>query len=126
MTNIPTTLQNSRFDAARDRLKQVGAAVPVLKPAARFAARNPFLLIGAAVVGVAGVLAWRNREKIAEKASPMIEDARVKGHELIEEARHKGEELIEQAKATTEAVAAKARSATSRRRATPTPPEILN
>jgi len=126
MTDIPSTLENRRFAAARDRLKQAGAALPVLRPAARFAARNPALLIGAALVGVAGMIAWRNREKIAATTSPVIEDAKIKGQALIEEARHKGEELIEQAKVTTEAVAAKARSATRRRTTAPTPPEILN
>jgi predicted negative regulator of RcsB-dependent stress response len=90
-------------------MKQLGALAPALRPVARFAARNPFLLIGAAVVGVAGMLAWRNREKIAEKTAPLIEDARVKGEELIETAKAKGEELVEQAKATTEAVVAKAK-----------------
>lgn len=126
MTNIPSTLETRRFATARDRLKQASVALPMLRPAARFAARNPALMIGAALVGVAGMLAWRNREKIAQTTSPMIEDAKVKGHALIEEARHRGEELIESAKATTEAVAAKAKRTTRSRRATPTPPDILN
>jgi len=122
MTDNPTTLEAGSATRTRDRLKQAGAIVPMLRPAMRFVPKNPVLLIGAAVLGVAGVLAWRNREKIARTASPMIDDAKAKGQALIEEARTKGEELIEQAKATTEAVAAKAKA--GRRKVAAPPPEI--
>lgn len=122
MTDNPTTLDTRRPTVSRDRLKQVGAMVPMLRPALRYAPKHPALLIGAAVLGVVGVMAWRNREKIAQKTSPMIEDAKVKGQALIEEARTKGEELIEQAKTTTEAVAAKA--SRSRRKAVTSTPEL--
>lgn len=110
MTDHPETLAPYRMPWRRDQMKQLGALTPML----RHVPKNPLFLIGAAVIGVAGVLAWRNRERIATAASPVIDDARVKGQALIEEARTKGEALIEQAKATGEAVVAKART---RRRA---------
>lgn len=106
MTDHPETLAPYRMPWRRDRMKQLGALTPML----RYVPRNPLFLIGAAVVGVAGVLAWRNRERIATAASPMIDDARARGQSLIEDAKAKGEELIEQAKTTGEAVAAKARA----------------
>ncbi|MBU1374787.1 MAG: hypothetical protein KKE02_06805 [Alphaproteobacteria bacterium] len=113
MTDHPETLAPYRMPWRRDQLKQVGALTPML----RYIPKNPLFLIGAAVVGVASVLAWRNREKIATAASPLIDDARAKGHAFIDDAKAKGEELIEQAKTTGEAVAAKA--ARVRRRAAP-------
>ena len=116
MTDHPETLAPYRMPWRRDQMKQLGALTPIL----RYVPKNPLFLIGAAAIGVAGVLAWRNREKIATAASPMIDDARIKGHALIEDAKIKGEELIEQAKTTGEAVVAKA--ARVRRRATPEKP----
>lgn len=106
MTDHPETLAPYRMPWRRDQLKQLGAVTPFL----RYVPRSPLFLIGAAVVGVAGVMAWRNREKIATAASPVIEDAKAKGHALIEDAKVKGEELMEQAKTTGEAVVAKART----------------
>lgn len=105
MTDQPDTLSRYRLPLTRDHLKQAGAALPFL----RYVPKNPLLLIGAAVLGVAGVLAWRNRGRIAATAGPMIEDARVKGQTLLDDAKAKGEELIDQAKSATEAVAAKAK-----------------
>lgn len=113
MTDQPETLAPYRMPWRRDEVKQLGALTPML----RYVPKNPLFLIGAAVVGVAGVLAWRNRERIAAAATPVIDDARAKGQALIEEAKAKGEELIEQAKTTGEAVVAKSRT---RRRAAPT------
>jgi len=78
--------------------------------------------VGAAVIGVAGVLAWRNREKIAATTGPLIDDAKAKGQALIDEARTKGEALVDQAKSTTEAAVAKAR--TRKAAAKPTVTEI--
>jgi|GEM_PF-2861439 len=123
MTDHPETLAPYRMPWRRDEVKQLGALTPIL----RYVPKNPLFLIGAAAVGVAGVLAWRNREKIATAASPVIDDARARGQALIEEAKVKGEELIDQAKATvdhavdqakatSDAVVAKARA---RRRAAP-------
>lgn len=116
MTDHPETLAPYRMPWRRDQMKQLGALTPML----RYVPKNPLFLIGAAVVGVAGVLAWRNREKIATAASPVIDDARAKGQALIEDAKIKGEELIEQAKTTGEAVVAKARR--TRRTAATTSP----
>lgn len=118
MTDHPETLAPYRMPWRRDQLKQLGALTPML----RYVPRNPLFLIGAAVVGVAGVMAWRNREKIATAASPVIDDARTKGQALIEEAKAKGEELIEQARTTGEAVAAKAKRVRRPATTTTTPP----
>ena len=119
MTDPRDTLAAFRLPWKRDELKQFG----FLAPALRYVPKNPLLLIGAAAVGIAGVLAWKNREKIATTAGPIIDDARAKGQALVEDARVKGEELIEQAKTTGEAVVAKTRA---RRRAAPekTIPEL--
>ena len=103
MTDQPETLAPYRMPWRRDHVKQAMAFAPML----RRVPKNPLFLIGAAVIGVAGVMAWRNRDKIAATTGPMIEDAKVKGQAMIDDARTKGEELIEQAKATTEAVVAK-------------------
>jgi polyhydroxyalkanoate synthesis regulator phasin len=123
MTDNPETLARYRLPLTRDGVKQAAAFTPMLKAIPR----NPLLWIGAAVVGVAGVLAWRNRDKIAAKAQPVIDDARAKGEAMIETARVKGEELIEEAKAKGEEVAAKAaRIARVRRTAAAetVPPEL--
>jgi hypothetical protein len=78
-------------------------------PYARYVPKNPAFLIGAVALGVVGVLAWRNREKIAATARPLLQNAAARGHELAGQARTKGEELIESARATAGTVAAKAR-----------------
>ena len=106
MVDNPETLERYRLPLRGDRLRQ---AATFAGPAMKLARRNPFILIGAAVVGVAGVLAWRNRDKIAAKAQPLIDDAKMKGQALIEDAKLKGEELIDQARTAGEAVAAKAK-----------------
>lgn len=103
MTDHPETLAPYRMPWRRDHVKQALALAPML----RAVPKNPLFLVGAAVIGVAGVLAWRNRERIAATTGPMIDDAKARGQALIEEARTKGEELVDQAKATTEAVVAK-------------------
>lgn len=77
----------------RGQLKQAGAM------ASRHARKNPFLWIGALAAGVAGVVAWRNRQKIAAAAGPVIADARTKGEALIDQAAAKSEVLIDQAAA---------------------------
>jgi hypothetical protein len=121
MTDTPETLSRYRTPWRSEHVKQAMAFAPLL----RRVPKNPLFLIGAAAIGVAGVLAWRNRDRIAATAGPMIEEARTKGHAMIDDARAKGEELIEQAKTTTEAVAAKARRRKSPAAAvTPTTTEI--
>ena len=112
MTDQPETLAPYRLPWRRDALNQSGALAPVL----RYIPRHPGLLIGAAVVGIAGMLAWRNREKISAKARPMVADARVKSRALVDEAETRSHTAVEKAKAKGEAVAAKARP---RRKAKP-------
>lgn len=63
---------------ARDILKRGAAVAPFL----RYVPKHPALLIGAAVVGVAGMLAWRNREKIRATAGPMLQNAMGQGAQL--------------------------------------------
>jgi hypothetical protein len=86
--------------------------------------RNPLLLIGAAVVGIVGVLAWRNRERIAQKTAPLIEDAKARGQELIEDAKVMGQELIDDAKAKTQALGEKAARVRRGAAAEKTTPEL--
>lgn len=118
MTDQPETLAPYRMPWRRDQVKQAVALAPML----RALPKNPLFLIGAAVVGVAGVMAWRNRDKIAARTGPMIDDAKARGQALIDDARVKGEELIEQAKTTTEEVVAKATR--SRKKAAPITPTV--
>lgn len=102
MTDHPETLARYRLPLSRDHLKQ---ATAFAAPALRYVPKNPFLLIGAAVVGVAGVLAWRNRERISEFAKPLLADARTRGQALVDDAKTKGEAFVDEAKAKAEAVA---------------------
>jgi hypothetical protein len=121
MVDTPDTLERHRLPLNRGQLAQ---AATLARPALMFARRNPFILIGAAVVGVAGMMAWRNRDKIAARAQPLIDDAKLKGQAMIEDAKLRGEELIEQAKSAGEAVAAKATRSRRSAAAETTTPEI--
>ncbi|MFN3582435.1 hypothetical protein [Phenylobacterium sp.] len=76
--DIPSETGRSSL-LGRERLKRMGAIIPVVRPVARYVPKNPVLLIGAAALGVAGVLAWRNRRRIAEAARPMLESAAARG-----------------------------------------------
>ena len=120
MTDHPETLERHRLPWRGDQMKQLGAVGSAL----RVIPRNPALLIGAAVLGVVGVLAWRNRERIAQKTAPLIEDAKVKGQELIDEAKVRGQELIEDAKAATQALGEKAARVRRGAAAEKTTPEL--
>jgi hypothetical protein len=80
---------------SRENLKRVTAAAPVLRPAMRYVPRNPVLLLGAVALGVAGVLAWRNRERIAERSRPLLDDARARAQPLLDGAMARGEALRE-------------------------------
>jgi hypothetical protein len=104
MTDYEPTRERYRLPLRSDHVKQMVALAPLL----RRAPKNPLFLLGAAVVGVAGVMAWRNRDRIATRTAPMIEDAKARGQALMEEARHKGEDILEQARGATEQVVAKA------------------
>jgi hypothetical protein len=118
MTDLREILSRYRLPLRRDHLKQARA---LAAPAMRYVPRNPLFLIGAALVGIAGFVAWKNREKIASTAGPLIEDARARGQALMDEAAAKSQalmgeataktqELLEGAKATGEAVAEKVSS----------------
>lgn len=115
MTDDPEPLTSYRLSRRRDQMKQAGRFAPGL----RFVPRNPALLIGAAVVGVVGMLAWRNRERIARTTGPMIEDAKARGQALIDEARTKGHALVDEAMAKTQALSEKV---ARRRKALPDKP----
>ena len=126
MTDRSDLLDRYRLPLSREQLKPAAA---LAVPAMRFARRNPLMLIGALALGVAGALAWRNREKIAQTAGPLIDDARTRGQALVEDAKVKGHDLIEkghdlidEARTATEAVVEKA--ASLRRRATGKSPQI--
>ncbi len=104
MTYHPERAARDRLRSSADHMRRAAAAAPLV----RYARRNPILLIGAAVVGIVGVFAWRNRDRISAEAGPLIRDARVKGQSLLEEARIRGGDLIEQARTATSAMATKA------------------
>lgn len=106
MTDQPETLAPYRLPWRRDHMKQAAVLGPVL----RYIPRHPALLVGAAAVGIAGVLAWRNREKIKVKTAPMVEDARARGQALVAEAKTKGGAAVAKAKSKGRAVAAKTRT----------------
>lgn len=101
MTDHPSTLARFRLPLKRDHLKQ---ARDLAAPATRYAQKNPFLLIGAGVLAIAGILAWTNREKIGAKAGPLLEDAKTKGLELMDEARARSQTLIDEAKSRSQSL----------------------
>ncbi|MFN9848776.1 MAG: hypothetical protein ACK56C_10435 [Alphaproteobacteria bacterium] len=105
MTDNPHTLESYRLPLARGRLKHARA---LMAPALRYAPRNPLLLAGALLLGVAGILAWRNRERITEAASPILEDAKVRGQALVIDALVKGRAVMDEARASSLSLGAKA------------------
>ena len=105
MTDNPHTLESYRLPLARGRLKHARA---LMAPALRYAPRNPLLLAGALLLGVAGILAWRNREPITEAASPILEDAKVRGQALVIDALVKGRAVMDEARASSLSLGAKA------------------
>ena len=115
MTDLSETLKRYRLPLRRDHLRQARAFAA---PAMRYAPKNPLFLIGAAVLGIAGFMAWRNRDRIGAAAGPLIEDARAKGRVLMEDAAAKGQHLMDEAFAKGEAVAGSVgeRVAAARRR----------
>lgn len=66
--------------------------------------RNPAIWIGAAAMGVLGFFAWRNRERIAARAGPMLENARLRGQTLLGDARTRSQELMTGARDATRAL----------------------
>jgi hypothetical protein len=94
--------------------------------------RGTGALLSMIALGVAGFFAWRNRDRIAATARPMIEDAKVKGrdmvdkaaarsHDMLDQAAVTGHKLVDNAKDKGQALAAKARA---RREAGDEPPTI--
>ncbi len=71
------------------------AILPMVRPAMRYVPKNPMFLIGAAALGIAGFVAWKNRDRIAAKAGPMLQNAAAKGQELKDMAMEKGAELTQ-------------------------------
>lgn len=108
MTDHSNPLERLKASMNRDSLKQAQAFAA---PAIRYGRANPFILIGAGVLAVLGIVAFTNRRTIAAKAGPMLEDARVRGHALLEEASTKGHELLDEARSRGEAVVEKVKAA---------------
>jgi LPXTG-motif cell wall-anchored protein len=104
MTDNPHTLEHYRLPLSRNNLKQARA---LMDPALRHAPASPLLLAGALLLGLAGILAWRNRERIAETASPILEDAKAAGQALVTDALIKGHDLMDEARASSMAIGAR-------------------
>jgi hypothetical protein len=78
---IMTQVPYAPTESTAPRLMQKAAAI---LPYARYVPRHPAMMIGAAVLGLAGMLAWRNREKIKAAATPLLQNAAARGAELRE------------------------------------------
>lgn len=111
MTDDPEVLAEHRIPWRRDPLK---------RKRAQAARRGGGMLVSAVVLGVAGFFAWRNRERIARTAGPMIDDAKsrsldmldkaaAKSHDMMDDAALKGHRLVDTARTRGQALAAKAR-----------------
>ena len=105
MTDNPHTLERYRLPLARGRLQHARA---LMAPALRYAPRSPLLLAGALLLGVAGILAWRNRVRSTVAASPILTDAKVRGQALVTDALVKGHALMDEARASSLALGATA------------------
>lgn len=105
MNDLSKTLERYRLPLSRDHLKATGRLATLGR-----GKLNPFMLLGAAVVGLAGVVAWRNRAKIREAATPVLANASAKSEALIDQAAARGHALIDEARARTKAVASRARN----------------
>ena len=79
MTEVPYAPPETPSRFVSPRLMQKAAAI---LPYARYAPKHPALLLGAAAVGLAGMLAWRNREKIKAAAGPVLQNAAARADEL--------------------------------------------
>lgn len=65
------TDNRSRFPLGREHVRRAMELAPFL----RFAPKNP-LFLGAALIGAVGYVAWRNRDRIARTAGPIVESVR--------------------------------------------------
>ncbi|WP_397421144.1 LPXTG cell wall anchor domain-containing protein [Phenylobacterium sp.] len=104
MTDNPHTLERYRLPLAHGRQKHARA---LMAPAGRSVPATPLLLAGALLLGLAGILAWRNRERITEAASPILEDAMARGQALVTDALIKGNDLMDEARASSMAIGAR-------------------
>jgi len=137
MTDLQKTLSRYRLPLDRDHLKQLGSLKQLKQLRTAMPRRNDlrgplFFGVGAAVLGVAGFFAWKHREQIAEKAKPVIDDAKAK----LDVAAAKGRSFLDDASAKAKSLTAKAQekaqeagekaTAAVRRDATPQmpPPEV--
>ena len=84
MTEMDYTTPESR--SFLQRAPAIAQRATALLPYARYVPKHPALWIGAAVVGVAGAIAWRNRAKIAERARPMLQNAADRARPMIDAA----------------------------------------
>jgi hypothetical protein len=66
----------------------------------RAARRGSGALLGMIALGVAGFFAWRNRDRIAEKARPMLDDAKSRSREMLDKAAERSHDMMDQAAAT--------------------------
>jgi LPXTG-motif cell wall-anchored protein len=104
MTDNPHTLERYRLPLAHGRQKHARA---LMAPAGRSVPATPLLLAGALLLGLAGILAWRNRERITEAASPILQDAMARGQALVTDALIKGNDLMDEARASSMAIGAR-------------------
>ena len=74
--------------AASPGLMQRATAILPMARYARFVPKNPWFL-GAAALGIAGALAWKNREKIRRVAGPALQNAADRARPMLETARER-------------------------------------
>ncbi len=85
MTDMPATTTTGRMEGLKTQaMTYLDKARPLAKPAVAFVARRPRMLMGLGALGVVGLVAWMNREKIARVASPMIDTGMEKCAELYD------------------------------------------
>ena len=86
MIDMPATITTTgRMEGLKTQaMTYLDKAKPLTRPAVAFAARRPRMLAGLGALGVVGLVAWMNREKIARVASPMIESGMEKCAELYD------------------------------------------
>lgn len=65
------TEDRTAFPFGRQHVKRALELAPFLK----FAPKNP-LFMGAALLGAVGYVAWRNRDRIARTAGPIVDTVR--------------------------------------------------
>jgi hypothetical protein len=79
-----TTAAESR--SLLQRAPAIAQRATALLPYARFLPRHPALWIGAAVLGAAGAMAWKNRARIAERTRPVLQNAADRARPVLDAA----------------------------------------